>query len=183
MKMTAETVMYYSAMLQVGLGDDFYRAFDKALEEEEPLSDLTLSLCDCISDANAVLHILHEYILDNPADEYAVRNLILEDLRGRLLAGEMTRADVVGTLYRIVQNLDKFWDDPWIDCWDISYDLELYEDGFISEEVFIESFDAWWNDGKRVDVWELQRKWNEQNKKEKQTKIRKKRWNWFRKNK
>ena len=160
--MTAEMAMYYSVMLQVGFGDNFYRAFDKALEEEEPLSALTLSLCDCISDVNAVLHVLREYTLDHAVDEQAVRDLVLEDLRGRLLAGEMTHADLVGTLYRIVQNLNKFWDEPWIDCWDISCDLELYEDGFINEDVFVESIDSWLHDGKRVNVWELQRKWNEQ---------------------
>lgn len=179
--MTAEMAMYYSAMLQVGLGDNFYRVFDKALEEEEPLSDLTLSLCDCISDVNAVLHVLREYTLDYAVDEQVVRDLVLEDLRGRLLAGEMTRADVVGTLYRIVQNLDKFWEDPWIDCWDISHDLELYEDGFISEEAFIESFDAWWNEGKRLNVWELQCRWNEQNNKTTKMVFWKKLWNKIKK--
>ena len=34
--MTAEIAMYYSAMLRVGLGDGFYQAFDKALEERLP---------------------------------------------------------------------------------------------------------------------------------------------------
>jgi len=157
--MTAEMAMYYSAMLQVGLGDNFYRAFDKALEEEEPLSSLTLSLCDCISDVNAVLHILMEYTLDHAVDEQVVCDLILEDVRVRYDSGEMSRVDVVTTLYDIARLLDKWWeDDPWDYLMIMSYDLELYEDGIISEEVFIKSFDAWWNGGERVDVWELHRK-------------------------
>ena len=43
--MTPEMVEYHRAMLLVGLGDRFYRAFDEALEQENPLSELILSLC------------------------------------------------------------------------------------------------------------------------------------------
>jgi hypothetical protein len=161
--MTAEMAMYYSAMLRVGFGDSFYRAFDKALEEEDPLSDLTLLLCDCISDVNAVLHILREYTLDHAVDEQVVCDLILADVRVRYDSGEMSRVDVVTTLYDIARMLDKFWEEPWDYFMIMSYDLEMYEDGIINEEVFIKSFDAWWNGGERVDVWELQRKWNQPN--------------------
>lgn len=179
--MTPEMAMYYSVMLRVGLGDHFYRAFDKALEEENQLSDLSLSLCDCISDPKAVLHILREYTMAHPADEHVVCDLILADIRSRYDSGDMSREDVVTTLYNIARALDKRWEDPWIYFLVMSDNLELYLDGIISEEVFIESFDAWWNDGKRVDAWELQRKWNEQNKKVKQTGFWKKCWDWFRK--
>ena len=142
---------------------------------------MILSLSTCISDDNQVLSVLREYTLNYTIDEHTVRDLVLKDLRGRLQAGEMTRADVVGMLYRIVQNLDKIWEDPWIDCWDISHDLELYEDGFISEEVFIESFDAWWNEGKRLNVWELQRKWSKQNNPTTKIGFWKRLWNKFKK--
>lgn len=161
--MTAEMAMYYSAMLRVGLGENFYQAFDRALEEEEPLSDLTLLLCDCISDVNAVLHILREFILDHTVDEQVVYDLILDDIRSRYTSGKMIRTDVVSTLYNIVYALDKAWEEPWIQWQQLFYDLELWEDGIVSDEVFDECFDAWWDSRTRLNIWELQRKWNEQN--------------------
>ena len=48
--MTPETAEYYRAMLLVGIRDKFDAAFDDALETEDPLTDLVLSLCTCISD-------------------------------------------------------------------------------------------------------------------------------------
>lgn len=162
--MTPEIVEYHRAMLLVGLGDPFYRAFDEALEQEDPLSDLTLSLCTCISDEGAVLHILREYTLDHPFDEQAVCDLILDDLRHRYQAGEMTRAQVVDTLYRIVKALDKFWAEPWHSLTDMSYDLELYEDGLISEAVFDQCFDSWFLQGINLDAWAVQKEYNRQKK-------------------
>ena len=158
--MMAETVEYYRAMLLVGLGDGFYQAFDRALEEENPLSDLTLSLCTCISDITKVLHVLREYTLDHPFDEQLVYDLILEDLRGRYQAGQMTRSEITETMYRIVMNLDKFWEEPWHDITHPSYDLELWEDGWICEEVFNQCFDAWFFHGKILDPWKIQEKSN-----------------------
>lgn len=155
--MTPETAEYYRAMLLVGLGDKFYRAFDEALEQEEPLPDLILSLCTCISDETEVLRILREYTLNHPFDDQAVCNLILEDIRGRYLAGELSRAQVVSSLYEIVIKLDKFREEPWQGLTDLSYDLEIWEDGLISEEVFNQCFDSWFFQGKRLDAWELQK--------------------------
>lgn len=158
--MTSEMIEYHRAMLLVGIGDRFYRAFDEALEQEEPLSDLILSLCTSISDENEVLHILREYTLDHPFDEQTVCDLILEDLRSRYLAGEMTRADVADILYRIVNELGMHWDELWHSLTDLSYDLELWEDGLICEEIFNQCFDSWFFQGKRLNAWELQKKHN-----------------------
>lgn len=157
--MPPEIVEYHRAMLLVGLGEGFYRAFDEALEQENPLSDLTLSLCTCISDEAEVLHILREYTLDHPFDEQTVCDLILDDIRNRYLAGAMPRAQVVETLYRIVMVLDKLWEEPWHSLTDLSYDLELWDDGLICEEVFNQCFDAWFFQGKNLDAWSVQKEY------------------------
>ena len=163
--MTAEMVEYHRAMLLVGLGDRFYRAFDEALERKEPLSDLVLFLCTCISKKNEVLHILWEYTLDHPFDEQKVCDLILDDVRSRYLAGEMSRAEVVDILYRIVTALDRFWIEPWHSLTDMSYDLELWDDGLICEEVFNQCFDSWFFHGKTLDAWVIQKAYNAKNRK------------------
>ena len=161
--MMAEMAEYYRAMLMVGLGDGFYQAFDRALEEENPLSDLTLSLCTCISDETEVLHILREYTLNYALDEQLVCDLILKDLRGRYQAGKITRSEVVEVLYSIVMNLDKFWEEPWHSLTEPSYDLELWVDGLICEDAFNQCFDAWFFCGKNLDAWKIQREINAKN--------------------
>lgn len=160
--MSPEMVEYYRGMLMVGLGDGFYAAFDKALEEENPLSDLTLSLCTCISNEAEVLHILTEYTQSYTLDEEAVRDLVVADIRNRYESGEMTRVEVVRTLYTIVRALDRYWQEPWDWCTFMMFALEVYEDGITSEEAFNESFDEWWNYGKCIDIWALQRKMEQQ---------------------
>ena len=156
--MTPEMVEYHRAMLLVGLGDRFYRAFDEALEQENPLSDLTLSLSTCISDKNEVLHILKEYTMDHPFDEQQVCELILDEIRSRYVAGELSRAEVADVLYRIVWAVDRFWDEPWHSLTDLSYDLELLEENIITEEVFNQCFDSWLLRGKPLSAWALREK-------------------------
>ena len=155
--MTPEIVEYHRAMLLAGLGDRFYRAFDEALEQEEPLSDLIVSLSTCISDEVQVLHILREYTMDYALDDRVVCGLILEDLRSRYLAGELSRSQVGSKLDEIVHKLDKFWDEPWQSLTALSYHLELWQDGIICEEVFNQCFDSWLFHGKLLSAWEIQK--------------------------
>lgn len=158
--MTPEIAEYYRAMLLAGIRDKFDAAFERALIEEEPLSDLVLSLCTCISDSEQVLQILREYTLNFNIDEHCVYDLVLEDLRDRYLAGRMSGADVVRTLYRIASLRVTLLVDPWWNVEDTNYVLELYEDNFINESVFNQCFDAWFFHGERLDAWALQQEAN-----------------------
>ena len=158
--MTPEIAEYYRAMLLAGIRDKFDAAFERALIEEEPLSDLVLSLCTCISDSEQVLQILREYTLNFNIDEHCVYDLVLEDLRDRYLAGRMSGADVVRTLYRIASLRVTLLVDPWWNVQDTNYVLELYEDNIINESVFNQCFDAWFLHGKRLDPWALQHEAN-----------------------
>ena len=155
--MTPELVVYYRAMLRVGVGDAFYQAFNLALEEENPLSDLILSLCSCISDADAVVHILTEYLFEHKADDQEVYKLVVTDLMERVASGEVTRQNVVAVLDEIAHTLDKCMERPWCYCVHLADHFDLCKDGMISENVFNLCFDAWFKHGQWLDVWELHR--------------------------
>ena len=154
--MMPERVAYYRAMLLVGIRDKLDEAFDHALETEEPLSDLILSLSTCISDDEAVLSVLQEYIWDHTIDEQVVYHMIRGDFRQRRLSGQMTRAEVTEYLYGIVLSLDKCFVDPWYDLTTPDHAFELWRDGFISEGAFNQCFDAWLLRGENLDPWKLQ---------------------------
>ena len=155
--MTPEMAEYYRAMLLVGLHDRFDQYFDKILETEDPLPDLILSLCTCISDRNQVLSILHEYTLNHPYDDDVVCELVLRDIREQYDSGKLSRVQVSSILYDIVMQLDKLWVEPWHSLTGPSYYLELCDDGLIDEEVFAQCFDAWYLRNEKLDAWELQR--------------------------
>ena len=161
--MTAEMVAYYRAMLLVGIRDRFDADFDQALETDAPLSNLVLSLSTCISNDEAVLSVLQEYILDRAVNEQIVCNLVLDDFRCRCREGKLTRREVADCMCRMVASLDKRWDDPWENLTTPEHALDLWQDGWIAEEVFNRCFDAWLFEGKQIDPWELQRKRNKQN--------------------
>lgn len=154
--MTPETAMYHRAMLLVGIHDRFDRDFDEALEQEEPLSDLILALCTCVSDRAQVISVLHNYTLAHPADETQVCRMIREDVLSRYQSGELTRVEVVSTLYDIVMQMDKFWQDPWQSLTELSWETELWDDGILSNDVFNQCFDAWFLRGERLDALKLQ---------------------------
>lgn len=158
--MTPEMAEYYRAMLLAGFRDKLDMAFDQALETEEPLSHLILALSTCISDDEQVQSVLREYTLTHAPDDQVVCNLIRDDLRNRLQAGEMSREQVAETLCSIVRSLDKFWEEPWNELAHGSYDLELYQDGLVCEEVFNRCFDAWFHEGRHLNAWELRREYN-----------------------
>ena len=160
--MIPETVAYHHAMLLVGIRDKLDEAFDHALEKEDPLSDLMLSLSTYISNDEAVLSVLQEYILDHTIDERVVYHMIRGDFRQRYLFRQMTRAEVVEYLYRIVRSLDKCWADPWYDMTTPNYVFELWRDGFLAEEVFNQCFDAWLFRGEDLNPWKLQEQLNNQ---------------------
>ena len=155
--MIPETVAYYHAMLMVGIRDKLDEAFDRALETEEPLSELVLSLSTCISDDEAVLSVLRNYLAEHTIDKKIVYHMIRGDFRQRCLTEQLPRAEVAELLYRIVMSLDKFSEDPWHQLTFPMYALEVRQEGLISEEVFNRCFDAWLFQGERLDVWQLQR--------------------------
>ena len=155
--MTPEQAEYHRAMLLIGLDDSFEKCFDEALEVEDPLSDVILALSTCISNREQVLSVLREYTQAYSLNEKTVRDLILEDIRGRYQSGEMDRVEMVTALYDVVAFLDKSLDDSWNVFTEPTYYLELYEEDLISEDVFDQCFDAWFYHGERLDPWALQR--------------------------
>ena len=158
--MIPETVAYYHAMLLVGIRDKLDDAFDHALETEEPLSSLMLNISTCISDDEAVLSVLQEYILDHTIDEQVVYHMIRGDFRQRRLSGQMTRAEVTEHVYQIAWRLGKFCVDPWYGLTTPNHAFELWRDGFLAEEVFNQCFDAWLFRGEDLNPWKLQEQMN-----------------------
>lgn len=160
--MTPEKAQYYWMMLRLGQQDAYERELDRLLEEEDPLSPLTLDLAVCMSDVNQTLSVLRDFVWDHPVDQLQVYDMILDDLRQQYTAGALSAEQTAGLLWNITRLVDDSADPPWVELHTLIYDYELWDEGMISKEVFHQAFDSVFLHGKRLDAWALQR---EQNKK------------------
>ncbi len=114
--MTLERAYYHKLMLEVGLAESFDQELDEMLEQEDPLSELTLALSTCGGDRNEQIHILNDYILSVPKeqiDKDAVFSLVAEDFRTRYEQSPETLEQLTRQMGSAAW-LSGWWtEDPW----------------------------------------------------------------------
>ena len=67
--MEYKQALYLKLLMEVGITDDFDNMLDEMLENENPLSNLTLALLDCNGNRNEQIHVLNEYINNVPLEQ------------------------------------------------------------------------------------------------------------------
>ncbi len=97
--LTPERARFHALLLEAGERTLLDRELADALEKENPLSDLALSLTLCRDDGET-LHVLHEYVLDHPANEVQVERLLLSEMRRRAASGEESLTTLLRRLER-----------------------------------------------------------------------------------
>ena len=114
--MTVERAYYHKLMLEVGLTERFDQELDTLLEQEDPLSELTLALSTCGGDRNEQIHILNDYILSVPKEQIdsdAVFSLVAEDFRTRYEQSPETLEQLTRQMGSAAW-LSGWWtEDPW----------------------------------------------------------------------
>ena len=158
--MTPEQAQYYLVMLKLGESEEYDRALDRLLEEQEPLSDLVLELAFCMSDRRQTISVLHNFLLDHPADQLILCDAFLKGLRQRYQSGAMTALQVSEYLYSLIVAND--WEEPWADLYKYCDLHEVYEEGLISRAVFEQCFEAAFLREEMLNHWELQEMENTQ---------------------
>ena len=158
--MTPEQAQYYLLMLRMGEYDEYDAALDRLLVEQDPLSPLVLELAFCMSDRRETISVLHNFLLDHPADEAQLMESQLEWVRKQYREKAMTATQAADYLYGLI--VANAWNEPWFDLWQYCDVCELYEDGFISQTVFEQCFEAALLRGEHLDCWALQEEENKQ---------------------
>lgn len=156
--MTPDQAQYYLLMLRMGEYDEYDRALDRLLLEQDPLSDLVLELACCMSDRQQTISVLHNFLLDHPADERGLMESQLDWVRKQYREKAMTALRASQYLYFLITEHD--WEEPWIDLYKYCDVHELYEDGFISQAVFERCFEAALLREEMLNYWELQQEEN-----------------------
>ena len=152
--MTPEQAQYYLLMLRMGEYDEYDAFLDRLLVEQDPLSPLVLELAFCMSDRRETISVLHNFLLDHPADEAQLMNRQLDWVRKQYREKAMTALQAADYLYGLI--VANGWNEPWFDLWQYCDVCELYEDGFISQTVFEQCFEAALLRGEHLDCWALQ---------------------------
>ena len=152
--MTPEQAQYFLLMLRMGEYDEYDAALDRLLVEQDPLSPLVLELAFCMSDRRETISVLHNFLLDHPADEAQLMESQLAYVRKKYSEKAMTALQAADYLYGLIVAND--WNEPWFDLWQYCDVCELYEDGIISQTVFEQCFEAALLRGEHLDCWALQ---------------------------
>ena len=122
--MTPERTTYHYLMLCVGLREAYDADFDAAVENEEPLSDLTLRLCAAPpSDHDACISVLMNYCADFRLDGGVVFDLVLADVAERWHSGSLSPRELADLCWNLAEEAEQ----PFLDfeefrgpyhCWD-----------------------------------------------------------------
>ena len=161
--MTPERAAYHRLMLLAGLQEEFEKDLDFALETEDPITAPILDLAFCMSDLNQTISVLYNYTLDYSVDEQQVYDMIMTELRRQYVGKQMNAGEVCEVLSKIQHICD--FGEPWLDLYTYLYEYELLDEGMISEEVFETGFESVFLHDERIDVWALQKEYNQKKKK------------------
>ena len=158
--MTPEQAQYFLLMLRMGEYEEYDAFLDRLLLEQDPLSPLVLELAFCMSDRRETISVLHNFLLDHPADEVQLMEHQLAYVRKKYSEKAMTAVQAADYLYGLIVAND--WNEPWFDLWQYCDVCELYDDGIISQTVFEQCFEAALLRGEDLDCWALQEEENKQ---------------------
>lgn len=150
--MTYEYASYFKLLLLCGYSQELQQYIDKALEEQDPLSDVILALCTPDSDEKARLSVLNTFLLKARESEIdydlAVFDLVMTFLRKQYAEGTMSIKEMCHLMYRLALSTDRYFDEPWHTMY---YMEDLYDEAemgyYISKEDFSRKFHAFLSDG------------------------------------
>ncbi len=149
--MTYECAVYFRLLLLCGYKDELQKYIDKALVEQEPLSNVVLELSSVgVNTDDKILSVLNEYLLqveDSDIDYHkSVFHLVMSFLNRKYVEDSMSMADVTNLMYRIAVYTERYLDEPWRTMYLMGELFDEAEAGYIDKEDYQRKFDAFMNE-------------------------------------
>ena len=148
--MTVEEAVYYKYLLLCGYAGELEEYVDRALEEEDPLSNIILELSTCGSSHNRILEVLNSFNLSVPKeqiDQSRIFSLVLDFLRRLYKEENMPMDKLTELMYRISVQTEDAWEEPWHT---MNIMGDLYNEaqiGFICMDSYTKVFNDFLNEG------------------------------------
>lgn len=147
--MTPERAQFHLLLLQSGERALLDAEIAAALAADAPLSDLLLDLSVCRSEAE-LCHVLHEYLLDHPADTAAVEAMFRAEIGARWQQGSITQKAALALMRSAGPRTDLASDASAAEEY-----IDLAAEGHISEEAAVLCMEALLRGESLPDVWQL----------------------------
>lgn len=147
--MTYEDAVYFKLVLLCGYKDELQAYVDKALIEQDPLSDVVLQLSAVGADDKKMLSVLNEYlrqIKDSDIDyNKSVFHLVMSFLNRKYVEDSMSMGDITNLMYRIAVYTERYFDEPWHTMYFMGDMFAEAEIGYIDKEDYQRKFNAFIN--------------------------------------
>ncbi len=144
--MTYEYAAYFKLLLLCGYKEELQQYIDNALMEQNPISDIILSLSFTGGNDKTILTRLNEYLLDADTDyNGAVFDLVLSFLRKKYHDASMSTQAIAELMYHIALYTERYFDEPWHTMYYLGDFFAEAEAGYMDKTDYLLKFDAFIN--------------------------------------
>lgn len=155
--MTPERVWLHALLLESGDSRLLDAELAAALENESPLSDLTLTLSLCRG-REEKRHALRAYLLEHPADLTKAERMLRETLHARLADGELSAEECLQRMHVLACDTEAGKQLAlYADVCAVEAYRDLAAEGILCEEAYLLCLDALMKAEPLPDVWKLHR--------------------------
>ncbi|MDD6146423.1 MAG: hypothetical protein PUB43_05230 [Oscillospiraceae bacterium] len=148
--MTYEYAVYYKLMLLCGYKDELLQYIDKALVDQDPLSDIVLELSTAGSDDKKMLSVLNDYLLqvkDSEIDyDVTVFDYVMSFLKRRYVENAIPMKEIAKLMYRLAVHIERYCDEPWHTMYFLGELFDEAENGYFDKGDYQRKFEAFIND-------------------------------------
>lgn len=147
--MTYEYATYFKLLLLCGYQDELQQYVDNALIEQDPLSDIILSLSAAGDDKKIILSVLNEYlrqVKDSDIDyNKTVFDLVMSFLKNTYQDDLLSKKAMTKLMYHIAIYTERYLEEPWSTMYYMDDLFDEAEAGYIEKEDFLLKFEAFIN--------------------------------------
>ena len=124
-------------LLHLGWKEDYFRLLDRAMEQEDPLSPITLELALCGSDTEAAINVLAFDCSVRSVPESKPMNWLKQTLYQRYTNGTLTPQRIAEIWQIVFSNYDVWEDRFWFQ---LQFLWDYLEDGYDARPYLEECF-------------------------------------------
>lgn len=147
--MTYEYAVYFKLLLLCGYRDELQQYIDHALAEQDPLSDIIITLSTTGDDENNILSVLNEYLLqvkDSDIDyDGTVFDLVMTFLRKKYSDKSLPMKPMTELMYRLAISTERYLNEPWSTMYLMG---DLYDEakaGYIDKSDYLRKYESFIN--------------------------------------
>ncbi len=147
--MTYEYAAYFRLLLLCGYEDELQQYINNALIEQDPLTDIILSLSTAGGDKKIILSVLNEYLRKVKDSDInynkTVFDLVMSFLKKIYQDDLLSKKAMAELMYHLALYTERYLEEPWSTMYYMGDLFDEAETGYIDKEDFLLKFEAFIN--------------------------------------